>query len=262
MKTNSNKKSIFIIFLTSMLALILSVVTLFTLPTFSASAVAGVPEDEQNVVTCRELKVGDVLKDNVTLGVHATYNDAVYLKPWITIDLESGDSNRICVQIGGDTMRTKDKDVTGVFNSEEGIRYFYINQNAIFTTNSEYEFTIDGKTISAIWGEGETGEPIEFTIYEYSLVDTSNYIESEYVAGTSLSGKFIRVKNQDLSNVGQLMLICDEGYLNYDAAAYTSNAGEYKACFVNDFGAYVDIYIPKSIDISITKKSIIKSMNS
>ena len=178
MKTNSNKKSIFIIFLTSMLALMLSVVTLFTLPTFSASAVAGVPEDEQNVVTCRELKVGDKIKTGVTIVVESA--DDFYISI-------HGDSqlvfqlNRLRLTKGNEEFQPQ------MLPTES-------NDCSVYAYFLPKDDTIEGVEITGIYGEGDVGQEITYKVYDYSIPDTSNYTATDCAAGTNLAGKFIRVE--------------------------------------------------------------------
>jgi len=237
MKKNSNKKSIFIIFLTSMLALMLSIATLFTLPTFSASAVEGVPEDD--VVTCRELKVGDKIKTGVSIVVESA--DDFY------ISVYSGSQgvfqlNRLRLTKGNEEFPSQ------MLPIESGNCTVY----AYFLPKDD---TIEGLEITQIFGEGDVGQEITYKIYDYSIPDTSNYTATDCAAGTNLAGKFIRVEYDTKEAIeGTLMLKANSATIfvyNNQPATYYLNT-ERTLLYCNDYETYVDIYIPTSVDATIT----------
>ncbi len=239
MKTNSNKKSILIIFLTSMLALMLSVATLFTLPTFSASAVDGVTEDD--VVTCRELKVGDKIKTGVTLVV------------------ECADNFFIGIQNENETLITIRREM--LTTSANSVQYqatmlpMESSNCSVFAYILPQIDSLEGVEIANIFSENyANGFSIDYKLYEYSIPDTSDYAVTDCANGTNLSGKFIRVEYDTKEALGSLMLQANgKNIFAYDnMAPYYGGYGNNTLLFCNDYETYVDIYIPASVAAIIT----------
>ena len=256
MKTNSNKKSIFIIFLTSMLALMLSVVTLFTLPTFSAKA-----DTEETLPAVKMVKVAETAPGK--------YYKAVYVGDETlgrTIQFTQADGLILLTDDTNGGLVIKDMGGGGVLKNTPGQAYDKRDNN--YNTIEFYmpkveEITFDYTTTSAntmeryYTGVVTLGEC--WALYELNI-DTTNYVETDVLLNSNWeSGQVLRLRKSDNSSFTETVLSATgiEGLKidpNLQQVTFlTPNATNNGVVYIPALSiwgeGYIDVVVPENIDI-------------